>query len=174
MSNPVNWFHITTQDVEGLGKFYGEAFDWKMSAGPGGMIFADSGAGGIPGGIAAPSPGGDEKSTIHMYVGTPNIEAQLARIEKAGGRPAGFKHDLGNDMGWISGFIDPAGNFVGLWQRPEPPPEAPKKKAARKAAKKATKAAEKATKKAAKAAKKAAKPAKRAEKKAAPKAGKAR
>ena len=128
MSNPVNWFHITTKNVEGLGKFYGEAFDWKMSPGPGGMVFAETGAGGIPGGIAAPMDG-SEASSIHIYVGTPDIDAQLARIERAGGKSAGFKHELPPGMGWISGFIDPAGNFVGLWQRPELPPAAPKKKA---------------------------------------------
>jgi predicted enzyme related to lactoylglutathione lyase len=154
MSNPVNWFHITAKDDEGLTKFYGEAFDWKMSAGPGGMAFADTGKGGIPGGIAAPMDG-SEHSKIEMYVDTHNIDEQLARIEKAGGRPAGFKHDLPEGMGAISGFIDPAGNFVGLWQRPPAPPAAPKK-AARKAAKKAAKAAKKGAKKAVKVAKKAA------------------
>jgi uncharacterized protein len=168
MSNPVNWFHITTKNVEGLEKFYGEAFDWKMSKGPGGMVFADTGEGGIPGGIAAPMDG-SEAAKIEIYVGTHDIDEQLTRIEKAGGRPAGFKHELPDGMGWISGFIDPAGNFVGLWQRPPAPPAAPKK-AARKAAKKATKAAKKGAKKAAKAAKKGAKKgAKKAAKKAAKK-----
>ena len=33
MSNPVNWFHITTKNVEGLEKFYGEALGWEMRPG---------------------------------------------------------------------------------------------------------------------------------------------
>ncbi len=150
MSNPVNWFHITTKDVEGLGKFYTEAFDWKVKPGPGGMLFADTGKGGIPGGIAAPMPG-DETSAIHIYIGTKNIDESLARVEAHGGRPAMPKMELPDNMGWIAGFIDPAGHFVGLWQQGAPAPKA------RRAAKKAAKSAKKATKKAAKATKKAAK-----------------
>src|SRR5262249_7064907 len=120
MANPVNWFHITSKEHATLAKFYGEAFDWKMSSGPGGMAFADTGRGRIPGGIAGPQDG-SEASTIHMYVGTSNIDAQLERIEKAGGRPAGFKQALPPGMGTISAFFDPAGNYVGLWEREAPP-----------------------------------------------------
>ena len=162
MANPVNWFHISAKEVEPLAKFYGEAFDWKLSPGPGGMAFAESGKGGIPGGIATLPPG-QENSTIHIYVGTDNIEAQLERVEKAGGKTAMAKMALPPGMGWIAGFVDPAGNFVGLWQQDTPPPKA-KRAAARKPAKKtAKKAAKKGAKKAAKKAapKKAKKAAKR-------------
>jgi predicted enzyme related to lactoylglutathione lyase len=145
MANPVNWFHISAPHVEPLAKFYGEAFDWKLKPGPGGMVFAETGEGGIAGGIA-PIMDGSDKSTIHIYVDTPDIEAQLARIEKAGGRPAMPKQELPDNMGWISGFIDPANNFVGLWQRP---PQALKPVAKRRAPAKKAVAKKAAPKKAA-------------------------
>ena len=157
MANPVTWFHISAKHVEALAKFYGEALDWKLTPGPNGMFFIDTGAGGAHGGLDRIMDGSD-KSTIHTYVDTPDIDAQLARIERAGGRPAGFKFELSGGMGWISGFIDPEHNFVGLWQRgPEAGPaapaapkrRAPAKKAAKKTAKKAApkKTAKKAAKK---------------------------
>ncbi len=164
MANPVNWFHISVKEVEPTAKFYGEAFDWKLKPGPGGMVFIDTGKGGIPGGIATSQDGKD--FPIHMYVGTDSIDEQLARIEKAGGKTFMPKMELPEGMGWIAGFTDPLGNFVGLWEQ-VPQPKAPKRAAAKaaKAEKKAAKGAKKAEKKAAKGAKKAAKRAKKAAKK---------
>jgi predicted enzyme related to lactoylglutathione lyase len=160
MANPVNWFHISVKEVEPIAKFYGEAFDWKMKPGPGGMVFIDTGKGGIPGGIATTQDGSDH-FPIHIYAATDNIEAQLARVEKAGGKVAMPKMPLPEGMGWIAGFTDPAGNFVGLWEQ-VPQPKAPRRRAAAKAKKKAAKSAKKADKKAAKGVKKAAKKAKKA------------
>jgi predicted enzyme related to lactoylglutathione lyase len=155
MANPVNWFHISAKEVGPLAKFYGEAFDWKLAPRPdmGGMVFADSGKGGIQGGIAANQDGSD-KSTIQIFVGTDSIEAQLERVVKAGGKPAMEKTALPPGMGWIAGFLDPAGNFVGLWQQVAPPPKAkrassPRKPAAKKAAPKRAAAKKAAPKKAA-------------------------
>ena len=93
MANPVNWFHISVKDVEHVAKFYGEAFDWKIKPGPDGMAFADTGKGGIPGGIAGIMDGSD-KPSVHIYIGTDSIEKQLARIERAGGKVAHGKTPL--------------------------------------------------------------------------------
>src|SRR5262249_19332881 len=146
-------FHVSAKDVERSAKFYGEAFDWKLKSDMG-MVFADTGKGGISGGIATIQDGSGQGS-IRIYVGTPNIDAQLARIEKAGGRPVMPKPPPPPGMGWIAGFLDPEGNFVGLWEQAEQPKPAPKRRAAPKkkaAAKKpaAKKAAKKPAKKAAK------------------------
>jgi predicted enzyme related to lactoylglutathione lyase len=165
MANPVNWFHISAKHAEPLAKFYGESFDWKMKPGPGGMVFVEPDKGGIPGGIAANPDGGDQHSIV-IYVGCASLEAQLERIEKAGGKAFGPPMDLPPGMGRIAHFTDPVGNMVGLWEggpqaKPTPKRRAPAKKAAPKkaAAKKGTpkKAAAKkaAPKKAKKAAKKA-------------------
>ena len=101
------------------------------------MAFADTGKGGIPGGIAGIMDGSD-KPSVHIYIGTDSIEKQLARIERAGGKVAHGKTPLPPGMGWIAGFIDPAGNFVGLWEnapqaKPTPKRRAPAKKVAKKA-----------------------------------------
>jgi predicted enzyme related to lactoylglutathione lyase len=155
MANPVNWFHISVKEVAPIAKFYGEAFDWKLGPGPGGVTFADTGAGGIHGGISGIMDGSDKPSVL-IYVGTADIDAQLARIEKAGGRPSGPKMPLPEGMGAIAHFHDPAGNLVGLWEGgPQAAPAAPKRRAAAKKAAKKSAAKKTATKKPA--AKKAAK-----------------
>ena len=154
MANPVTWFHISAQHPESLAKFYGEAFDWTITPGPG-MSFVDTHKPGISGGIAGIMDGSD-KSTIRIYAETSNIEEQLARIERAGGHVAHGRQDIGGNMGWIAGFIDPAGNFVDLWQRPPEAPKAaakrraPAKKVAKKAAPKKAAAKKAAPKKTAK------------------------
>jgi predicted enzyme related to lactoylglutathione lyase len=143
MANPVNWFQISGKSAEPLVEFYGKAFDWKIDAGPGGMMFVTPEAGGIPGGIGATADG-SEKS-LAIYVGVSDIDAQLARIEAAGGKAAMPKMELPQQMGWIAGFLDPVGNWVGLWQAGPGagPPPAPAKRTARKAAKKPVKKAAK-------------------------------
>ena len=113
MGHPVNWFHIQGSDVKALEGFYKRAFGWKMSPGPGGMVFVAADEGGIQGGIA---PAMDGQSAVHIYVGVSNIDALLAKIQKAGGALAMPKMDLPDGMGAVAGFADPAGNFVGLWQ----------------------------------------------------------
>lgn len=173
MGHPVNWFHIQASDVKALEAFYKKTFGWKMSAGPGGMAFIAPDPGGIAGGIA---PAMDGQNSISIYVGVDNVDAHLAKIAKAGGAAAMPKMELPDGMGWIAGFTDPAGNFVGLWQAgaamaaAAAPAKAPK---AKKAAKKpAPKKAAKVAAKAKPAAKKAPKKAKAAPKKAAKKAAK--
>jgi predicted enzyme related to lactoylglutathione lyase len=134
MSNPVNWFQIAGKSAEPLVDFYGEVFEWKMKPGPGGMQFVQPEAGGIPGGIGPTMDG--SAAHVTFYVGVDDIDATLACVSEAGGRPAMEKMPLPENMGWIAGFLDPAGNWVGLWQQGAPPP-APRKTARRASAKKA-------------------------------------
>jgi uncharacterized protein len=157
MSNPVNWFQIAGKTAEPLIEFYGKAFDWKMGPGPGGMTYVQPDAGGIPGGIGSTADGSER--SLQIYVGVTDIDAQLARIEAAGGKAAMPKMPLPNDMGWIAGFTDPAGNWVGVWQAGPgaSPPPAPKRAARKSAQKKAAPKKRAAAKKAAAPKKKAAK-----------------
>jgi predicted enzyme related to lactoylglutathione lyase len=161
VANPVNWFHITSPNTAALEKFYKKVFGWKTSTGPdGATLMISPEAGGIPGGLG-PSP--DGKPSISIYVGVPDVAAHLKKIQDVGGQVAMPPMELGGGMGWIAGFFDPDGNWVGLWQAgkaaaaPKPAKEkAAKKAAAKKAAaptkKTAAKAASPAKKVAAKAA----------------------
>jgi predicted enzyme related to lactoylglutathione lyase len=155
MPYPVTWFQIQGKEASGLQRFYADAFAWKMAPSPDGtMAMVEKEKGGISGGIG-PSQSG--APSVAVYVECDDIDAQLAKIGALGGKTALPKTELPAGMGWIAGFEDPAGNWIGLW--------APPKKAEKKTAKPAKKAAEKAEKKPAKADKKTAKKAKKADKK---------
>lgn len=161
MAHPVTWFQISGKDGAALEAFYKDIFDWKMSPSPDGsmsMVAADKG--GIPGGVGASRDG---STNVTVYANVDDIAAHLKKIQDAGGQVAMPPMELPQGMGWIAGFFDPAGNWVGLWQPGTPP--APAKRASKKVAKKAApkaakkKAAKAAPKAAPKAAKSAAKPA---------------
>ncbi len=159
MTHPVNWFQIQGRDGKGLQAFYKQVFGWQMDPGPDGMSMVKGEAGGMSGGIGASMSGA---SSVAVYVGVPNLEAQLGKIKKAGGKQAMPPMELPQGMGRIAGFTDPGGNWIGLWQAGKAmtaPTKAPAKKASAKKAS-AKKAARKAPpRKASKA-----KPAKRAAK----------
>ena len=155
MAHPVTWFQISGKDGAALEAFYKDIFGWKMNPSPdGSMSMVDAEKGGIPGGIG---PSRDGNANVTVYANVDDIAAHLKKVQDSGGQVAMPPMELPQGMGWIAGFIDPAGNWVGLWQ-PGKPPAAPAKRASKKAAKKvAKKPAAKAAKKAAKAAPKAAK-----------------
>jgi hypothetical protein len=96
------------------------------------MAMVDPEKGGIAGGVG---PSRDGNHNVTVYANVDDIAAHLKRIQDAGGEIAMPPMELPEGMGWIAGFTDPAGNWVGLWQPGKPPPAA--KKAARKPAKKA-------------------------------------
>ena len=167
MAHPVTWFQISGKDGPALEDFYKKIFDWKMSPSPDGtmqMVHPDEG--GIAGGVGASRDG---NHSVTVYANVDDIAAHLKKIQDAGGEVAMPPMELPEGMGWIAGFMDPAGNWVGLWQ-PGKQPDAPakpakKKAAAKKSAKKAAaKKPPKAAKKVAKAAAKKAAPAKPAAK----------
>ena len=134
MANPVNWFQISAKEGKPLQDFYKKVFAWKMDAGPMGMKFVKKEKDGINGAVAASQDG---RASVTVYVSVDNLAKQLEKVEKAGGKMAMPPMPLPNDMGTIAGFTDPAGNWIGLWEKA--------KKKAKKAAKKA--AAKKAGKK---------------------------
>ena len=152
MAHPVTWFQISGRDGAALEDFYKKIFDWKMTTSPdGSMQMVDAEEGGIPGGVGASRDG---SHSVTVYANVDDIAAHLKKIQDAGGEVAMPPMELPQGMGWIAGFNDPAGNWVGLWQ-PGKPPEAPakaSKKSAKKAPAKASKAlAKKPAKKPAKA-----------------------
>ena len=149
MAHPVSWFQITGRDGTALQDFYRSIFDWRMSSLPGGdMLMVAPEKDGIAGGVGSSLDG---TSNVTVFASVDDLAAHLKRVQDAGGEIAMPPMELpGGEMGWIAGFTDPAGNWVGLWQPPAKPRIA--KKSARKAAKKkaAPKAAKKTAKKAAK------------------------
>jgi uncharacterized protein len=158
MSHPVTWFQIQGPNAEALRTFYAAVFDWKMQAmGPDNSMVAPEQPGGIAGGVGASQDG---SASVSVFVEVDDIPEALAKIGAAGGTPVMDPVDMG-EMGRISGFLDPAKNWVGIWAPPlgmtraayhakNAPPPPPEPKAAKKSApKKKAKAPAKKAKKAA-------------------------
>jgi hypothetical protein len=114
MSHPVTWFQISGSSGKKLQTFYAKVFGWNMTPGPasGDIMFVEREADGIPGGIVSSVDG---SPSVAIYVHTDDIRAQLAKAERAGGKQVMDPMQLPNDMGTIAGFVDPAGNWIGLW-----------------------------------------------------------
>ena len=55
------------------------------------------------------------------YINVPSIDESLTAIEKAGGKVAMPKTEIGSGMGWIAAFIDTEGNIMGFHQNPQKP-----------------------------------------------------
>ncbi len=171
MAHPVTWFQIQGPDGPALERFYAAAFGWRMTPSPDGrMAFVSKEKGGIDGGIGT-SQSGDR--SVSVYVSVDDVDAHLAKVEAAGAKVVMPKLELPDDMGHIAGFLDPAGNWIGLWApRPKAAKARPPKADRADGKSKTEKADKKADKKAGKKADK--KTAKKAEKKAGKKADKKR
>jgi predicted enzyme related to lactoylglutathione lyase len=167
MAHPVTWFQIQARDGKKLHGFYKKVFGWRMAPSPGqpDYFMVDKEADGIAGGVGSSQDG---SSNVTVYVNCDDVGAQLKKIEAAGGKLAMPPMELPGGMGVIGGFLDPAGNWVGLWA-PGKGAQPPKKAAAKKAPAKKAPAKKRAAKKTS--AKKA--PAKKAPAKAKKKARKA-
>jgi predicted enzyme related to lactoylglutathione lyase len=138
MGNPVNFFQISAADGGSLQNFYKQVFAWKMSPGPSGLMMVASEKGGIGGGVGSSQNGA---SSVAVYVDVADVSAHLAKVEQAGGKTALPPTELPGGMGTIAGFLDPAGNWIGLWQSPKKvakraPARAPAKRRPKAAAKK--------------------------------------
>jgi uncharacterized protein len=130
MTHPVNWFAITGPNGKTLQSFYSKVFDWALKPldGGGDMQMVAPVQDGIAGGIGTSQ---NKQPSVAVYVSVGDVNAYLAKADRAGGKMAMPKTPLPNDMGSIAGFTDPAGNWIGLWEpskKVEPAP-APKKAA---------------------------------------------
>jgi uncharacterized protein len=120
MANPVVHFEIIGTDAQVLKDFYRSAFDWEIGPPVKGANTKDyamvnpHGEGGIDGGIG----GGVEGYGGHVtfYVGVPDLEAALAKIERLGGSTMMAPTDVPNGPR-IALFSDPEGHMIGLVQQ---------------------------------------------------------
>jgi len=114
MSQPVVHFEVVGKDAKRLQDFYGKAFDWRMEpAGPDYAMVHPAGEDGLAGGVGAAMDGSEGRVTF--YVGVPNLEAALKKIEALGGQTAFGPADVPGGPR-IAHFTDPEGHRVGLVQ----------------------------------------------------------
>jgi predicted enzyme related to lactoylglutathione lyase len=126
VSGQVIHFEIPADDPERAYAFYQDVFGWRINAMPE-MQYAlvqttdtdESGAVTTPGAINGGMLRRQGAITGPVItVGTDDLEATLAQVEKAGGAVVVPKTAVG-DMGFSAYITDPEGNVVGLWQNAE-------------------------------------------------------
>ena len=99
---------------QGLDKFYGELFGWKIDSNNPmryGIVDTGGGPGGINGGVG---PNKDGSKRVSIYAQVDDLQTTLDQVEKLGGKtilpptevPGGPK---------LAMFSDPAGNVTGLF-----------------------------------------------------------
>ncbi len=110
---------IPAANVEAAGKFYQELFGWKIDHSPEmnyTMWEAAEGSsyGGFPA-VSDENPAGQ----VLVYIHSDDIEADLKKIEKLGGKVLLKKAEIPN-TGWFGVFQDPTGNVLGLYTSMNP------------------------------------------------------
>ena len=113
MGRPVVHFEIGCRDGARTGKFYGELFDWKITAaGPAQMIATGSDKG-IQGHFT--SLGHEPHDYVTFYVEVEDLEGTLERVVALGGsKVIGPIPIPTGRFAWIK---DPEGNLIGLMSR---------------------------------------------------------
>ena len=124
MSSPVVHIEARGLDPKGLERFYREVFGWerdeRLSIGDYGV--AEIGITNLTVGIG-PVPDWSSRAA-KFYVQVDDIDETLERVESAGGRRV-MPRTVGPDFGAthilvFTSFLDPAGNEIGLVERPAP------------------------------------------------------
>lgn len=118
----VGWFEIPTADMERAIDFYETVFDCKLDRNKMGDFdmawfpFDDEmkGAGGslVHHEMYIPS----EKGTL-VYFSSEDIDTELSKVEKAGGKVLREKTEISPDIGYMAFFVDPEGNRIALHSR---------------------------------------------------------
>lgn len=118
MSNhPVVHIEIPGADTKAAGKFYGDVFGWKIQTDPGFDYTMFEAEGGPGGGFIkfGESMGVNYKpNEVLIYIGTDDIDASLASIQKHGGKTVLGKTEIPH-VGWFAIFTDPSGNRIALY-----------------------------------------------------------
>ena len=111
------WADVLLNDVEAGRRFYGELFGWTFPAatlpGPGGADEARLDGGRVA--ALVRKSDGRLPTTWTVYFATPHVQATLAKIRAAGGRPMGGPTPV-DGHGVAATAVDPGGAVFGLWQ----------------------------------------------------------
>lgn len=121
MSCPIMHFEINGPDPKALQQFYGDLFDWKVSADNPmgyGMVEAVEGQG-IGGGIAETEDG---KPETLIYVVVDDVARYLEKVTSLGGETV-LARTVIPGMVTYGKFRDPQGNLVGIVEEATPPAE---------------------------------------------------
>ncbi len=110
MGKPVVHFEVLGKDGDRLQQFYGDLFEWKITADNPmnyGLVDTQSEAG-IAGGVGE----NPEGAGVTFFVQVEDLQDSLDKVERLGGRTLMPPTDLG--MVELAFFADPEGNRIGL------------------------------------------------------------
>ncbi|MGN6295327.1 MAG: VOC family protein [Ginsengibacter sp.] len=121
MKNVISWFEIYTTNFERAKKFYLEVFGYKLEELPLASenhpdmryaVFSNdgNGVGGALVRIKEVNPG---HGGTMVYFDTNDIDAELSRVETAGGKIIRWKQSI-DEYGFIALVEDSEGNMIGL------------------------------------------------------------
>jgi predicted enzyme related to lactoylglutathione lyase len=111
--HPIVHIEISAKDRVAAAQFYSELFGWKVEQIPD-MNYATFEAEGGPGGGFNPVTDENPAGTVTVYIDTEDIEGDLARVEKFGGKTVVPKMEIPG-IGWFAMFKDPTGNVLALY-----------------------------------------------------------
>ena len=113
----IEWIEIPAADTQASINFYRTVFGWEMqSFDPDYPMFKDP-TGHVGGGFirkAAPT----REAGIMLYISVESIDTIIGDITRNGGKMAHPKTEIAPEIGSWASFNDPAGNLIGLYQRP--------------------------------------------------------
>jgi predicted enzyme related to lactoylglutathione lyase len=115
-ANRFVWYELVTSDVDAALAFYGRLLGWEARNFPGGegrYAIVSAGGKGVGGVMALPA--GMRQSFWMGYVGTPDIDAAIARFTDAGGTMQRGPWDI-PDVGRLALVADPQGAGLALIQ----------------------------------------------------------
>ncbi len=124
-AHPIVHVDLPAQDPAAAANFYKEALGWQLTHEPNFDYWMFSAPGGPGGGFVAAGPdasGGPvqyEIGKVLVYLGSEDIDADLARVEECGGRTILPRTAIG-EVGWFAVFADPSGNHLGFFQSATP------------------------------------------------------
>jgi len=119
-NHPIVHIEIPAKKAGEAGKFYGDLFGWNIEADPVYNYVQFQAEGGPGGGFAelagstANNPEYKPDSLI-VYVGSDDIDADLAKVESLGGKTVFPKTEIPH-VGWFAIFTDPTGNRIALFK----------------------------------------------------------
>jgi predicted enzyme related to lactoylglutathione lyase len=110
-----NFVHIeiSTRDRVAAAEFYNQLFDWKVTQVPE-MDYATFETGEGPGGGFSPVNNENPAGTVLVHIQSDDIDADLARVERLGGKIVRPKSEIPG-VGWWGVFKDPTGNMLALF-----------------------------------------------------------
>ncbi len=111
--HPIVHIEISANNLVEASYFYRELFSWEVEQIPA-MNYATFTAEGGPGGGFNPVVPANPPGTVVVYIQTDDIEGDLAKAVKLGGKILSKKMEIPGE-GWFGLFADPTGNKMGLY-----------------------------------------------------------